>query len=97
MLRTLAFIEAHHCFYLHAVYINTNLNHLADDVSCDKLPSFFAKVPQANREPEPLQPPLLNILLDPEADWISPLWDQQFNATLRPGLHNPLESHMAQH
>ena len=92
MLRTLAFIEAHHCFHLHAVYINTNLNHIADDLSCDKLPSF-AKVLQAGREPEPLPLPLLNIFLDLEADWISPLWHQQFNATFRLGLHSPVVWH----
>ena len=37
MLRALAFLEAWHCFHLQPVYINTKLNHLADDLSRNNL------------------------------------------------------------
>ena len=97
MLRTLAFIEAHHHFHLRPLYINTRLNHIADDLSRDNLHSFFTKVPQACREPESFPLPLLRILLDLEADWISPHWHQQFSAIFKPGLHNPPRGHTGQH
>ena len=68
MLRALAFIEAHHQFVLQPVYINTMHNHLADDLSRDKLFSFLSKVPKARRHPDPLSTPLLTLLLDPQIE-----------------------------
>ena len=56
LLRALAFIEAHHGFHLQPLYINTKLNHLADDLSRNNLPSFLTKVPLADRHPAHLPP-----------------------------------------
>ena len=43
LLRALAFIEARHMFYLQPLYINTKLNHLADDLSRNALSSFLLR------------------------------------------------------
>ena len=83
MLRCLVFIEAHFQFHIHPMYINTKLNHLADDLSRNNLSSFLSKVPQANCHPAPIPLPLLNLLLDPLADWISPVWRRQFSDIFR--------------
>ena len=78
MLRALAFVEVHHRFILRTVYIDTMSNHLADDLSRDNMSSFLSKVPQANRLPDHPSTPLLNLLLDPELDWVSEQWRHQF-------------------
>ena len=83
MLRALAFVEARHSFHLRPQYINTKVNHLADDLSRNNLPSFLTMVPRAAREPVPLPVPLLSLLLDPEVDWISPRWRRLFNDIFR--------------
>lgn len=70
----LVFIEAHVGCHLQPVYIDTKKNHLADDLSRDNLPSFLSKVPGASPHPPPIPHPLLSLLLDPQADWVSPLW-----------------------
>ena len=96
MLRALVFIEAHHKFHFHPVYINTKLNHLADDLSRNNLPSFLEKVPQANQEPDPLPLSLLNLLLDMEVDWTSPRWHRQFGDIFKPASHHPPRNLMGQ-
>ena len=83
LLRCLVFIEAHFNCHLRSSYINTKLNHLADDLSRNALPSFLSKVPSANHTPSPTSQPLLNLLLNPQADWISPHWHHQFNVIFR--------------
>ena len=83
LLRALAFIEARHGFHLQPLYINTKLNHLADDLSRNNLPSFLTKVPLADRHPAHLPPLLLSLLLDPELDWTSPRWQHQFSDIFR--------------
>ena len=83
LLRCLVFLEAHFQCYLHPTYINTKANHLADDLSRNNLPSFLLKVHGADPHPTPLSLPLLDLLLDPQADWISPHWRRQFNSTIR--------------
>ena len=79
MLQALAFLEARHCFHLQPVYINTKLNHLADDLSRNNLFSFLSKVPCARRVPDQLPRSLMALLLDPDTDWTSPLWISQFS------------------
>ncbi len=83
LLRCLVFVEARHNCYLHATYINTKANHLADDLSRNNLSSFLYKVPWANPQPSPVSLPLLALLLDPQADWNSPLWRRRFGSTSR--------------
>ena len=83
MLRTLAFVEARHAFALRPQYISTTDNHLADDLSRDKLVSFLAKVPYADIRATPLPAILLDLLLDRSLDWTSPRWLQQFSDIFR--------------
>lgn len=45
LLRCLVFIEAHHDCFIQPVYIDTKSNHLADDLSRNRLSSFLSKVP----------------------------------------------------
>jgi hypothetical protein len=84
LLRCLVFIEARYKFYLHPTYVDTRANHLADDLSRNQLSSFLSKVPNASPLPTAVSHALLNLLLDPQADWTSPSWRQQFRDTSRP-------------
>ena len=83
MLRTLAFVEARHAFSLRPQYISTSDNHLADDLSRDKLASFLVKVTEADTRATPLPALLLELLPDPSLDWTSPRWLQQFSDTFK--------------
>ena len=83
LLRTLVFIEACYDFQFHPLYINTHLNHLADNLSRNHLPSFLSKVPQAQPKSSMVPDQLLNILLDPQADWICQPWRRQFDDIFR--------------
>ena len=85
LLRCLVFVEATHKCFLHPTYINTKANHLADDLSRDNLSSFLSKVPNPDPQPTPISQPLLDLLLEPNADWISPHWSHQFSDIFRTG------------
>ena len=90
LIRTLVFVEARFGFHLHVEYIDTHSNHLADDLSRDCLSSFLSKVHKPSPTPSWIPPLLLHLLLDQQADWISPLWRHLFSATLSracPHLH----------
>lgn len=89
LIRNLVFIEARLGFHLHVEYIDTHSNHLADDLSRDRLFSFLSKVPQASPTPTRIPLPLVDLLLDQQADWISPLWRPLFNTTLNMAWHSP--------
>lgn len=79
LLWCLAFIEAHFRCYMEPTYIDTKSNHLADDLSRNNIASFLLQVPQAHPHPTPISPHLLELLLDPRADWTSPRWQLQFS------------------
>ena len=81
LLRCLVFVEARHRCSLHPTYINTKLNHLADDLSRGNSASFLSKVPGMDLQPTPVLQPLQSLLLDPQADWTSPRWSHLFNST----------------
>ena len=83
LLRCLLFIEAHQRCYLYPVHIDTHSNYLADALSRNNLPLFLSKLPGADSHPTPTSPQLLDLLLDPSADWTSPRWNRQFNAIFR--------------
>ena len=83
LLRCLVFVEAHYRCHLLPSYIDTKANHLADDLSRNNLCSFFLKVPEAQSSPSPVPLPLLDLLLDPQADWTSPPWRRRFNTIFR--------------
>ena len=98
MLRSVAFIETRFDFQLEPVYLRTDLNHIADDLSRGNLVSFFSKV--ANEEDQQPTPPpqdLLNLLLDTAADWLSPTWTQLFRNTFTKVWDNPHKGHTEQH
>ena len=80
LLRCLVFVEAFHQCYLQPEYINTRANHLADDLSRNDAHSFLSKVPEAEPQPTQVPLPLLDLLLDPQADWISQPWLHRFRA-----------------
>ena len=79
MLRVLAFVEARHCFHFSPLYLSTTANVLADDLSRDKLASFLSKVPDADASPSIVSTALLDLLLSPEVDWVSPEWQSLFS------------------
>ena len=83
LLRCLFFFEAHYSCRLTAVHIPGVLNDRADDLSRNRLPSFFSKVQAADRLPAHIPPPLMRLLESPALDWTSPLWMQQFAACVR--------------
>ena len=80
LLRCLVFVEAQIGCQLWEVYIDTHSNHLADDLSRDKLFSFLSKMSAADSQPTPTCPQLLSLLLNPQADWVSEQWHHQFSA-----------------
>ena len=83
LLRTLVFVEARFNFHFYPLYINTHVNHLADDQSRDNLFSFLSKVPQAHPVPKRVPELLINLLLDPWADWTYQPWRLQFESIFR--------------
>ena len=83
LLRCLVFFEAYFGCFLRPCYINTKANHLADDLSRNNLSSFLSKVPTANSHQLPISDLLLDLVLNPQADWISAPWRQQFRSIFR--------------
>ncbi len=82
MLRCLFFVEAHFQFSLAATHIPGIHNVLADDLSRNRLPSFFSQIPDANRTPSFLPPSLLQWLRHPKWDWTSPSWTVLFSSSV---------------
>ena len=82
LIRNLVFTEAHWGFCIHPEYIDTHANHLADDLSRNRLSHFLTKVPDAAATPTQVPPELVELLLDQTADWISPHWSHRFKHTL---------------
>ena len=80
LLRCLFFIEAYCQFELVSGHVPGRDNGLADDLSCNRLPSFLAKAPQMDPLPSPF-PPLIPLLLLDLSDWTSPAWKRQFVTT----------------
>jgi hypothetical protein len=93
MLRVLAFVEARHRFYLSPLYLSTTENFLADDLSRDNLVSFLSKVPDADSSPAATSSALLDLLLTPEIDWVSPAWQSLFADIFRQGSQHPPKDH----
>ena len=83
LLRCMAFTEASLNFNMSATYISTRSNHLADDLSRDRVHTFLSKVPQASPMPSPISWGLIDLLLNPEADWVCNHWRQSFHASFK--------------
>lgn len=78
LLRCLFFVEASFQFRLTARHLPGKLNDIADDLSRNRIAAFQSKLPHADPHPTPIPPSLLQWLLQPQADWTSPSWIQQF-------------------
>lgn len=83
LLRCLAFIEAQYGFHIRAEYIDTRSKHLADDLSHNNLFYFHSKAPAMDTCPTQVSTNLMELLLDPSADWTSPAWRPRFSAIFR--------------
>ena len=80
MLWYLFFIEAHFQCNLHAQYMNTWENDLADNLSCNHILFFHSKMPQADPNPIRIPSSLPPLLFDPIMDWVSATWTQHFRS-----------------
>ena len=89
LLRNLVYVEARAGFYLCPEYINTHANHIADDLSRNRVSSFFQKVPHASEAPTQVPAALVDLLLDQKADWTSPRWGLQFGNILTRAWPSP--------
>ena len=78
LLRCLFFIEAKRQFKLVAVHVPGRHNSLADDLSRNRLADFLTKKSDAELSPTTIPISLLQWLLHPGLDWISPVWMRQF-------------------
>ena len=70
------------CTHLIPRYINTHTNHLADDLSRNRVLSFLSKVPQVCPYLTLIPQDVISLLLDPQADWTSRRWQARFRDTL---------------
>ena len=89
LLRCLFFLEARCQLDLSCVHVPGVLNDLADDLSRDRLSSFLHKVPSANHYPTPIPQQLIDLLMDPSGNWLSPTWTSLFNSTANRGWQSP--------
>ena len=96
LLRNLVYIEALSGFYIAAEYIDTHANHIADDLSRNRVSSFLLKVPQASPTPTSVPAPLVDLLLDHQADWTCQQWQLQFRHILTRVWPNQHKSHTRQ-
>ena len=83
LLRCLHFIDAAFEFTCTANHIPGPQNDIADDLSRDRLSSFFLKVPHAHPYPSSIPLPLLRVLMDPRMDWKSEAWTARFKDIVR--------------
>ena len=82
LLRCLFFFEAYFGIRLQASHVAGINNGAADALLRDNLSLFFSLLPQAAVSPTPLPRELVELLLSPDMDWLSPIWTQRFKATL---------------
>ena len=60
--------------HITASHIAGHANSLADDLSCNRLTSFFTKAPQMSQTPTSLPLMALDLFLNPGLDWSFPAW-----------------------
>ena len=82
MLRSLFFFEASLGFILSAKHIPGSQNDIADDLSRNRLSSFFTKVPHADALPTAIPPELPSLLMNQQLDWASRSWMSLFGTIL---------------
>ena len=81
LLRCLFFLEARYQLDVVCIHIPGVLNDLADDLSRNRLHSFRHKVPEVNSSPTAISQHLLDLLMDPTSNWLSPTWTALFVST----------------
>ena len=80
LLRVLFFVEAHSQFRISANHITGSSNTLADHLSRNQQGLFLTMHKTAHSEPLYVDSFLLQWLMNPQQDWMSPAWTQQFNS-----------------
>ena len=80
LIRCLCLFEAHLQLYVVARHVRGRDNSLADDLSRNKLHSFFSQVPQMMPLPSPLPLLVVDLLADLAVDWASESWIRRFRA-----------------
>ena len=83
LLQSLYFFVAYYDIDVKCKHIVGVNNTTADHLSRNNLQSFFCLHPQAVLQPNPIPPPLLQILEVGAPDWTSPLFRQQFSTIIR--------------
>lgn len=83
LLRCLFFLEAHFQCSVVLAYIPGVENTLADNLSRDRLPIFLSKAVAPDPYPSPVNPALVELFLDPRANWTSQRWTQRFSTIVR--------------
>jgi hypothetical protein len=86
-----AFVEIRHWFCLSPFYLSTTANFLADNFSQDNLVSFLLKVPETDSSLSSVSTALLDLLLTPEIDWVSSIWQSLFTDIFKQGSQHPPE------
>lgn len=95
LLRCLSFFVAFFDIELRAEHIAGVDNIAADHLSRNNTQSFFSLQIRKSPIPDPLPPPLIQMVRSPDLDWTSPRFIETFNATISwvgqnpPGNHTP--------
>ena len=80
LMRCLHFLSARYGFRVSAEHIRGSANEAADALSRDSLSAFQALVPSACKNPTPIPPLLLDLLMGSKPDWLSTAWTSLFNS-----------------
>ena len=83
LLRCLFFIRARFQVELWAVHVPGVENSLADAISCNNLSLLFSQIPDLPREPSPIPPTLVSLLLSQHLNWTLPDWTRRFSSCFR--------------
>ena len=83
LMRCLHFIAAHFNLLITAKHLPGINNEIADALSRNNLPFFFAHYSQALPLPSPIPLALLNLLVHHRPDWTSPSWSEMFRTIFR--------------
>ena len=82
LVRCLFFLEAHMQLQVVAMHIPGRENSMADDLSRNRLHSFFMQAPLMMPLPSPLPLMAMDLLSNPTMDWASESWIQLFKTIM---------------
>ena len=83
LLRCLFFVWAQHEFSLRSEQIPGRQNIGADAISRDNLALFFSQVPRASKQPTVIPEALVDLVIQQQPDWLSPIWSRLFRTCLQ--------------